>query len=75
MKDTIKELTELVENLESTFAAFEKENKESSELSKEQILELLAKLKRGQDDPANEEYDEDYEDLIFRVIYIVGRLE
>jgi len=64
MKDTIKELAELVENLEKNVEA----------TNKEQALELLAKLKRAQDDPANEEYDDDYEDLIFRMIYIVGQL-
>jgi len=75
MKDTINKLTVLVENLESEFEAFEKESNESSKLSKKQVLELLAKLKRAQDDPANEKYDEDYEDLIFKVIYIVGQLK
>ena len=64
MKDTIKELAELVEKLENNIEA----------TNKEQALELLAKLKRAQDDPANEEYDDDYEDLIFRMIYIVGQL-
>jgi len=64
MKDTIKELIELVDNLEK--------NVESN--NKEQVLELLSKLKRAQDDPANEEHDDEYEDLIFRVIYIIGQL-
>jgi len=64
MKDTIKGLAELVEKLENNIEA----------TNKEQALELLAKLKRAQDDPANEEYDDDYEDLIFRMIYIVGQL-
>ena len=74
MNDIIGKLTESVTKLENEFDTAIKGNKESSEEFKERSLELLAKLKRAQDDPANEEYDDDFEDLIFKVIYIVGQL-
>jgi hypothetical protein len=74
MSDIIKSMTIDVESLEKNFELLDKDNKESSESLKDGVLELLASLKHNQDEPENEADEDDFEDLIYRVILILGQL-
>ena len=74
MKDNIKPIIELVENLESDFNNKDQGNNESNKLLKDRAYSILSGLKRNQDNPENEEYDDVLEDLIVRVIEIIGQL-
>lgn len=74
MSDIIKAMTIDVESLEKNFELLDKDNKESSESLKDSVLELLARLKRNQDEPENEDDEDIFEDLIYRVILILGQL-
>ncbi len=75
MNDIIKKFNHEVENLEKNFEALDMNNKASVKSFEEVILELLAKLKRNQDKSENEDKEDDFEDLIYRVIIILGQLD
>ena len=75
MSDIIKSMTEGVDNLEKNFEALNMDNKTSVKSFESVVLELLASLKRHQDKPENEDKEDDFEDLIYRVILILGQLD
>ncbi|OUS01651.1 hypothetical protein A9Q86_07735 [Flavobacteriales bacterium 33_180_T64] len=75
MSDSIKTLTIAVEELEKNYEALDMDNKSSVKSFEEVVLELLARLKRHQDKPGNEELEDDLEDLIYRVILVLGQLD
>ena len=75
MSDIIKSMTVDVEELEKKFEAVDMENKTSVKSFEALVLELLAKLKRNQDKTGNEELEDDFEDLIYRVILVLGQLD
>lgn len=74
MKDNIKLFKEKVENLENKYSILDKSDNEATASMKESVLELLASLKHHQDEPENEAHEEYFEDLIYRVIIILGEL-
>lgn len=75
MNDTIKQFNNEVEKLERNFETLDMGNKSSVKSFEEVVLELLAKLKRNQDKLENEDTEDDFEDLIYRVILILGQLD
>ena len=75
MGDIIKTFTTSVEELEKNYEALDMDNKTSVKSFEAVVLELLASLKRHQDKPGNEELEDDFEDLIYRVILILGQLD
>ena len=75
MSDIIKSMTVDVEELEKKFEAVDMKNKTSVKSFEALVLELLAKLKRNQDKTGNEELEDDFEDLIYRVILVLGQLD
>ncbi len=74
MKVDIKPIIESVEKLEIDFNNRDQNNNESCVKIKDIAYDVLASLKRHQDKPDNEEFDDVFEDLIFRVIKMVGQL-
>lgn len=75
MGDIIKTLTVRVEDLEKNYEALDMDNKTSVKAFEEVVLELLAILKRSQDKSGNEHLEDELEDLIYRVILILGQLD
>ena len=75
MSDIIKSMTVDVDALEKSFEALDIDNKASVKSFEGVVLELLGRLKRTQDKPGNEELEDDLEDLIYRVILILGQLD
>ena len=75
MSDIIKVLTTSVENLEKDYEALDMNNKTSVKAFEVVVLELLASLKRNQDKVGNEALEDDFEDLIYRVILVLGQLD
>lgn len=75
MSDIIKRLTVSVEGLEKNFEVLDMNDEASVKLFERDILELLASLKRQQDMTGNEDLEDDFEDLIYRVILILGQLD
>jgi len=75
MSDIIKTLTKEVEELENNKETLNMDDKSAVKSFEAVVLELLAKLKRNQDKPENEDLEDDLEDLIYRVILILGQLD
>jgi len=75
MGDIIKTLTASVEDLEKNYEALDMDNKTSVKSFEGVVLELLSKLKRNQDKKGNEDLEDELEDLIYRVILILGQLD
>lgn len=75
MSNIIKTLTRDVEILEKEYEALNMDDKSAVKSFEGVVLELLAKLKRNQDKTENEELEDDFEDLIYRVILILGQLD
>lgn len=75
MSEIVKSFEGQVDNLETEFKAIDVSNKSSAKSFEAVVLELLAKLKRSQDKPGNENLEEDLEDLIYRVIVVLGELD
>ena len=73
MNDQLITLKQSVANLEKDFE-MNKDIEGSPNSMKENALELLNSLKQGQDNPVNFDLNDTYEDLIFRVITVVGQL-
>ncbi|MFK5889555.1 MAG: hypothetical protein QM486_02355 [Flavobacteriaceae bacterium] len=74
MNNNIKLIIELVENLESDFEVSINKDKIFRKILKNRALEILSNLKKDQDRFVNIEYNDIFEDLIERVISIVGQL-
>lgn len=72
--ELIKLKNKLVEDLENKFNQQDVKDKSTIEAFKNEALDVLSGLKRAQDKPENEEIDESLEELIFRVIKLVGQL-
>ncbi|MDG5491110.1 hypothetical protein [Psychroserpens sp. SPM9] len=75
MSDIIKTLSADVDELEKSYEALDMDNKADVKSFESVVLELLAKLKRNQDKEGNEDLEDDFEDLIYRVIIILGQLD
>ncbi|ALJ05575.1 hypothetical protein APS56_10770 [Pseudalgibacter alginicilyticus] len=75
MSDIIKTFTLSVEELEKNYEILDMDSKTSVKSFEGVVLELLAKLKRSQDKEGNEDLEDDLEDLIYRVILILGQLD
>jgi len=75
MNDIIKTFTRDVEELEKNYEAVDKDNKTTVKSFEGDVLKLLASLKRHQDKEGNEDLEDDFEDLIYRVIIILGQLD
>lgn len=75
MSDIIKTLTTEVEVLEKNNEELNRDNMSAVKSFEALVLELLAKLKRNQDKTENEALEDDFEDLIYRVILILGQLD
>ena len=75
MGDIIKVFTNDVRELEEKFEALDMTDKKAIKSFEPIVLELLARLKRQQDTPGNEGIEDDFEDLIYRVILILGQLD
>ncbi|MBC2843851.1 hypothetical protein [Winogradskyella flava] len=75
MSDIIKSLTKDVEELEKNYEALNMDDKTAVTSFESIVLELLARLKRNQDKIENEDLEDDFEDLIYRVIIILGQLD
>lgn len=75
MSDIIKTLTTDVEELEKNYEALNMDDKASVKSFEGVVLELLARLKRNQDKEGNEDLEDELEDLIYRVILILGQLD
>ncbi|WP_299114831.1 hypothetical protein [uncultured Winogradskyella sp.] len=75
MNDIIKILTKDVEALEKNYEALNMDDKVAVKSFEDVVLELLARLKRNQDKEGNEDLEDDLEDLIYRVILILGQLD
>lgn len=75
MSDIIRTFTASVEELEKNYEALDMGNKTSVKAFEGVVLELLASLKRHQDKAGNELLEDDFEDLIYRVIIILGQLD
>lgn len=75
MKESIEILIKKVENLEKKFETLDMKNETSVKLFEGDVLELLASLKRNQDNPENEDMEDDFEDLIYKVILVLGQLD
>nr|WP_321233991.1 hypothetical protein [uncultured Psychroserpens sp.] len=75
MSDIIKRFTIEVEELEKNFDALNMDDKAAVKSFEGVVLELLARLKRNQDKEGNEDLEDDLEDLIYRVIIILGQLD
>lgn len=75
MSDIIKTLTTSVQDLEKNFEALNLNDFTSVKAFESHVLELLANLKRNQDKPEYEHLEDDFEDLIYRVIIILGQLD
>jgi hypothetical protein len=75
MSAIIETLTTSVDELEKNFEALDMDNKADVKSFEGTVLELLASLKRNQDKPENEDKEDDFEDLIYRVILILGQLD
>jgi len=74
MNDTYKNLKIAFKTLEQDFNALDKNNKNDLGKMKDNALSLLSTLKRNQDKPENKDLEDNYEDLIYDVIDIVGQL-
>jgi len=75
MSDIIRKLTKDVEALEKNYEALNMDDKTAVTSFESIVLELLARLKRNQDKEGNEDLEDDLEDLIYRVILILGQLD
>ena len=75
MSDIIKTLTKDVEELEKNYEALNMDDKVAVKSFEAVVLELLGRLKRNQDKEGNEDLEDDLEDLIYRVILILGQLD
>ncbi|WP_340155569.1 hypothetical protein [uncultured Winogradskyella sp.] len=75
MSDIIATLTTEVDELEKNNEALNRDDIAVVKSFELVVLELLAKLKRNQDKEENEELEDDFEDLIYRVILILGQLD
>ena len=75
MSDIIKQFDQEVEKLEKSFEALDMNSKVSVKSFEGVVLELLAKLKRSQDKEENVNLEDDFEDLIYRVILVLGQLD
>lgn len=71
--DLIKNYTREVEIIENKFESLA-EDKNSRDKLKEEAHEILAKLKKDQDNMDYFDLNDDFEDLIFRLITIIGQL-
>lgn len=71
MKENIKLLITEVESLTNDFNLKDKATKP---VTKEIALTLLSKLKRSQDDPINESFNDIIEEQISTVITVVGQI-
>jgi len=72
--DFLNKLERDFKTLEQDFNALDKNNKNDLGKMKDNALSLLSTLKRNQDKPENKELEDNYEDLIYEVIDIVGQL-
>ncbi len=75
MSDIIKTMSIAVDTLEKNYEAVDMDNKTAIKLFEGDVLELLSSLKRNQDKPENEKIEDDLEDLIYRVILVLGQLD
>ena len=74
MNDTLKKIKLEFKSLEQSFKSLNRNSEKDIELMKDNALRLLSTLKRNQDKPDNKEVENEYEDLIYEVIDIVGQL-
>ena len=75
MSDIIKSVTLDVDALEKNYEALDMDNKTAVKSFEAVVLELLGRLKRHQDKEGNEHLEDDLEDLIYRVIIVLGQLD
>lgn len=75
MSNVINQFNKEVKGLENKFETIDMGNKVSVKSFEGVVLELLAKLKRNQDKSENEDLEDEFEDLIYKVILILGQLD
>ncbi len=75
MSNEIQSFSLNVDALEKRVLAIDKNNLNNIEAIKKDILELLSKLKRKQDEILNEDDENTYEDLVARVIVLLGEFD
>ena len=75
MNNEIQSFASNVDELEQKVTAIDKHNSNAVEAIKNDILALLSKLKRKQDAIMNEDDENAYEDLVARVIVLLGEFD
>ncbi len=75
MIEIIKQMTLEVTTLEKAFEELDIENQTKCNEFSEYALNVLDKLKKNQDTEDYFHLNDDFEDLIFKVITLIGRLD
>ena len=75
MSEIIMKMTEEVAAVERAFQELDLENQAKYEEFSEYAMEVLSKLKKTQDTEEYFDLNDDFEDLIFKVITLIGHLD